>query len=61
MGKERSEADKRITERRAQAEELQRQVSPSPDIAASRCERVPLSSNHHSRRDITKLLFFVDG
>ena len=35
MGKERSEADKRIAERRAQAEELQRQVSPFPDIAAS--------------------------
>ena len=32
MGKERSEADKRTAERRAQAEDLQRQVSPFPDI-----------------------------
>ena len=32
MGKERSEADKRTAERRAQAEDLQRQVSSFPAI-----------------------------
>ncbi len=51
MGKERSEADKRTTELRAQADEVQLKVSPSPDVASSplavpfcsssRCERVP--------------------
>jgi 3'-phosphoadenosine 5'-phosphosulfate sulfotransferase (PAPS reductase)/FAD synthetase len=48
MGKERSEADKRIAERRAQAEDLQRQVSPLPDITDC-----PLP--------VTELLSFSDG
>lgn len=34
MGKERSDADKRNAERRAQAEEMQRKVSPSPFVTA---------------------------
>ena len=50
MGKERSEADKRIAERRAQAEELQRLVSSLP---CHRCLTsflaVPFCSSSHCR------------
>ena len=45
MGKERSEADKRIAERRAQAEELQRLVSPIPASLPSLV--VPFYSSSH--------------
>ncbi len=48
MGKERSEADKRTAEHRAQADEVQRKVSPPlravPFCSGSHFERVPPSS-----------------
>ena len=63
MGKERSEADKRNAERRAQAEEMQRKVSPSCFVpfrrgSSSRCERVPyVTITEHPLITI----FFADG
>ena len=66
MNKERSEADKRTAEHRAQADEVQRKVSP-PLPSGSVLFKLSLRAsaiiiNHHSQRDITEHpLYFADG